>query len=326
MLAKLTCTPLVLVQRALLACLMIGCSRSGRIDELTVVQLGYQKWGTLSLLKHRGTLEMRLAPEGIGVEWTEFPTGPALLEALNARSIHFGHTGDSPPIFAQAADISFSYLGASLPSASSEAIVVLKESPIRKLADLRGKRIGFAKGSSSHTLVMRALPSAGLTLADIEPVYLKPADARAALEGKSIDAWVIWDPYLAAIEYPGTARVLLDGKGLVSGREFYLGAADFVRDCPGVVGAILEELGTAMEWAQSHPRQIAELLAPEIGMDVGALEIAERRRGRYQREKSLKPIITEQQAIADSFFKNGLIPRRIEVEKAVPPEYLRAIP
>ena len=75
------------------------------------LRIGYQKYGTLVLLKERGTLEKRLAPAGYEVSWTEFPAGPQLLEALNVGAIDFGTTGEAPPIFAQAAGAPLVYVG-----------------------------------------------------------------------------------------------------------------------------------------------------------------------------------------------------------------------
>src|SRR5437667_6407 len=90
-------------------------------------------------------------------------------------------------------------------------------------ADARQLRIGFQKGSSAHYLVLRALEKAALRWADITPLYLAPSDARAAFEKGALDAWGIWDPYYAAAEIDGHARVLTTGQGLSSNNSFYLG-------------------------------------------------------------------------------------------------------
>ena len=165
-----------------------------------VVTIGFQKYGNLILLKGRGGLESRLAPLGFRVEWREFPSGPPLLEALNAGAIDFGHAGETPPIFAQAAGVPFVYVAYEPPAPKGEAILVPRNSPINTLADLKGKKIALNKGSNVHFLLVRALESAGVKYSEIEPIYLAPADARAAFERGAVDAWVIWDPFLAAAE------------------------------------------------------------------------------------------------------------------------------
>ncbi|MEA3120391.1 MAG: sulfonate transport system substrate-binding protein, partial [Paraburkholderia sp.] len=179
------------------------------------LRIGYQKYGAFVLLKARGTLEKRLASQGISVSWLEFPAGPQLLEGLNAGAFDIGTAGETPPIFAQAAGVEFVYIGNEPPAPASEAIVVPHDSPIKTVADLRGKKVALNKGSNVHYLLVRALENAGLQYADIRPAYLSPADARAAFTQGSIDAWAIWDPYFAAIEKQMRARVIADGAGLV---------------------------------------------------------------------------------------------------------------
>lgn len=156
-----------------------------------VVRVGYQKYGNLILLKGKGTLERKLAPLGFKVEWKEFPSGPPLLEALNVDAIDFGHAGESPPIFGQAAGAQFLYVAHEPPAPKGEAILVPKTSPITQVADLKGKKVAFNKGSNVHYLLVKALEKASLKYADIEPVFLAPADARAAFERGSVDAWVM---------------------------------------------------------------------------------------------------------------------------------------
>jgi sulfonate transport system substrate-binding protein len=210
-----------------------------------VIRIGYQKSGAFLLLKNDGALEKKFAALGFKVEWNEFPSGPPLLEALNAGSIDVGHSGDAPLIFAQVAGIPFKYIGTS-PAEASAGIVVAKDSPIKTLQELKGKRLAFAKGSSSHYLVAKALAEAGLTFEDIRPVYLQPAEARAALQSGSVDAWAIWDPFFAAAEIDANARVLRSGQGLSPHREYYFARKDFLEAHPEVVApllAVLREIG-----------------------------------------------------------------------------------
>ncbi len=132
-----------------------------------VVRIGYQKSGALLLVKQDGSLEKKLAPLGYSVEWREFPSGPPIVEALNANALDVAHSGDAPLILAQAAGVPFVYFGVSAISPESSGIVAPKDSPLRTLAELKGKRVAFAKGSSAHYLVALALEKAGLTFADL---------------------------------------------------------------------------------------------------------------------------------------------------------------
>lgn len=279
------------------------------------LRIGYQKYGTLVLLKARGTVEKRVASEGVTVKWLEFPAGPQLLEGLNAGAIDFGTVGETPPIFAQAAGVDFVYVGNEPPAPTSEAIVVSRNSPIKTVADLRGKKVALNRGSNVHYLLVRALRHAGLDYADIQPAYLAPADARAAFTQGSVDAWVIWDPYLAAIQRQADVRVLADGTGLVDNTQFYLAARHFATSEPKLVHTVLEELAQADAWAKAHPADVAKELAPLVGLDAATVELAARRAA-YGATPVTAQVLAAQQTIADTFGELKLIPKRIAVHDA----------
>ena len=160
------------------------------------VRIGYQKNGVLVVARQLAALENHFRPAGIEVKWVEFSSGPPMMEAMNVGSIDYGAVGDSPPVFAQAAGGAIVY-AAGQPITNGQGILVPQNSAIRSIADLKGKRIGFTKGSSAHNIVVQTLEKAGLTYADITPVYLTPPDAGPAFANGSIEAWAIWDPYFA---------------------------------------------------------------------------------------------------------------------------------
>ena len=280
------------------------------------LRIGNQK-GYLTLLKGRGTLEKRLAPLGVSVKWTEFTAGPVQLEALNVGSIDFGDVGEAPPIFAQAAGAKFVYFGYDPAAPRAEAILVTRDSPIQSVADLKGRKVALNKGSNVHYLLVKQLEKNGLKFSDIQPVYLAPADGRAAFESKNVDAWVIWDPFQAAAEKATGARVLADGTpGVVSNYQYYLGERGFVKNNPKVIEALFEDSVAQGIWLKKNLRQAAELIAPLQGLPVDVVELALRR---Y--EFNVKPITPEvaadQQRIADTFHALKLIPKPIKVSDAV---------
>jgi sulfonate transport system substrate-binding protein len=285
------------------------------------LRIGYQKYGTLTLLKGRGTLDKRLADKGIAVKWTEFPAGPVLLEGLNVGSIDFGTVGEAPPIFAQAAGANLVYVGNEPPSPGSEAIIVHKASPIRSLADLKGKKIALNKGSNVHFLLVKALEKAGIDYRDIQPVFLPPADARAAFERNSVDAWVIWDPFLAAAEKQLGARLLADGKGLVSNHQFYLASRSYATAQPEILRIVIEELAKVDAWGKANQKEVAAILAAQTGLDTGVVELAAQRYA-YGVKPVTPDVIGEQQKIADAFTGLKLIPKSIVVKDAVLPYQL----
>ena len=210
----------------------------GEAPSQRTIRIGYQKYGTLVFEKARGTLEKKLTPMGVRITWTEFLGGPALLEAMGADSLDFGITGDAPPIFAQAAGVPLVYVGVEPASPHGEAIIVPEDSSIRTVADLKGRRVALNKGSNVHNLLVRVLAANGMSIADVQAVYLKPSDARAAFENGSVDAWAQWDPYLAAAQTALKTRTTADGVGrdgrmIDENREFFLAARDVRRGQSG---------------------------------------------------------------------------------------------
>ncbi len=300
----------------LLAVTFVNCTRClGESPSLKLVRIGYQKYGSLSVVKARHKLEDRLKQQGIQIEWDLFPAGPQLLEAMNAGAIDFGHTGEAPPIFAQAANNPFIYIGNQSPDPGGEAILVAANSPIASIADLKGRKVALNKGSNVHYLLIKALEKAGLKYSDIQPAYLPPADARAAFESGHVDAWAIWDPYLTVAKSATKARILTDGTGIVANREFFLGDRNFVTAHPEILNDLTDAINEASEWSKQRPREVAELLSHEVGIDVDTLQqITERLPWGF---KAITPdVIDDQQKIADAFFNLNLIPKKLDVREA----------
>ncbi|WP_322067818.1 sulfonate ABC transporter substrate-binding protein [Burkholderia cenocepacia] len=281
----------------------------------TRLRIGFQKYGNFVVLKARATLEKRLANQGVTVQWLEFPAGPQLLEGLNAGAIDVGTVGETPPIFAQAAGVDFVYIGNEPPAPQGEAIVVLPDSPIRTVAQLRGKKVAFNKGSNVHYLLVKALEHAGLAYADIQPIYLTPADARAAFVQRSVDAWVIWDPYLAAAERQLGARVVANGDALVRNTQYYLAARKYAAAHPQVLRALLDEVDAVDRWARDHVPEVAAQLSPLVGLDAPTLEVALKRAG-YGVQPITDATVAYQQNIADAFSTLKLIPGKLSVASA----------
>lgn len=291
-----------------------GVSAADLPQELRV---GFQKGSSvLVVAKHKQVLEQRLGALGVErVRWVEFQFGPPLLEALGLGSVDIGSVGDTPPIFAQAANANLVYVAVT--PASQSAILVPKSSPLKTVADLKGKRVALGKGSSSHNLTVQALALAGLSFNDIEPAYLGPADAAAAFASNRVDAWTVWDPYFAIAELKQGARPLVttQARGLES-NSFYLANRRFAERYPAALQASLDELGRLTEWAGRNRGELAALSAAASGVDVEA-----QKRTFERAEFGFHPLdeatIAKQQEIADSFHALGLIPKKIDVRRIV---------
>jgi sulfonate transport system substrate-binding protein len=311
----------VMLQRTIVQCVLAVLAFAPFVlaqNADNVIRIGYQKYGTLVLLKARGSLEKRLAPMHVEVKWTEFPAGPQLLEGLNVGSIDFGIAGEAPPIFAQAAGADLVYVGSEPSASAGEAILVPKDSPIRTVAELKGKKVALNKGSNVHFLLVKLLEKAGVQYKDIDTVFLTPADARAAFERGSVDAWAIWEPFLAAAQRQTGARILADGNGVVSNHQFFLASRTYAARRADVIAIVLEELAIVDQWAKTNPKEAAAALQPQIGLDQPTLELA-LSRGGYGVAPMNDTVLAEQQGIADTFYDLRLIPKHINVRDAILP-------
>lgn len=280
----------------------------------TQLRIGYQKSSTLiSLLKSQGTLEKALADQDIRVSWHEFASGQPLLEALNVGNIDLSaDVADTVPVFAQAAGAQLAYFARETPSPAAQAILVRDGSPLRNLADLKGKKVAVTKAAGAHYLLIAALAKAGLKFSDIQPAYLTPADGRAAFENGKVDAWVIWEPFLSAAQRQLPTRTLEGSQGLASYQRYYLTSSRFAAEHPEVLQTVYSELAKAGDWLRANPAEAARILGPLWGnLDPAIVEQANGRRS-YQVRPVQPDGLGEQQKIADAFFAEGLLPRAVD--------------
>jgi sulfonate transport system substrate-binding protein len=305
--------PILLV----LIILLNGCAAIGRSDPAPsnkVVKIGYQKSSMLLILKTKHILENDLSSLGYSVQWFEFSTGMSVMEALHTGNIDFGVAGDAPSLFALAKNMSFVYVASEPSSPQSEGILVKKDSAIRTLADLKGKKVAYNKASISQYLLQKALSSAGLRLEDIQSVYLNPPDASVAFANGSVDAWVVWDPYVAVAEKAGN-RLLVDGKGLVPYRTLYLSSRSLADNNPELVKKIVQALKHIGLEVQQNPRAAAQILSTATQIDESAWETVLKRKSQdvnFMDGQALQDLQQE----ADDFAAIGLIPRKVSVKEA----------
>jgi sulfonate transport system substrate-binding protein len=282
---------------------------------LKEIRIGYQKNGVLVITRQQAALEKHFAPLGIDVKWVEFSSGPPMMEAMNVGSVDYGAVGDSPPVFAQAAGAAIVY-AAGQPMVNGQGILVPRDSAIRSLPDLKGKRIGFTKASSAHNVVVQTLEKAGLTYADITPVYLTPPDAGPAFANGSIDAWAIWDPYFAIGETRQNGRILINAREVTKTNSFFIANRDFAGKHGPILQQIVEVTTASATWAEQHRDEVAASLAAITGVPLDIQAIAARRAG-FVVVPVTEDIIATQQGVADRFYKLGLIPKPIVIRDIV---------
>lgn len=293
--------------------MLSACSKN---EESITLNIGYQKYGLLPIIKARGDLDKALKNKGVNVKWVEFPAGPQLLEGLNVGSVVFGEAGEAPPIFAQAANANLVYIANQPKAPLAEALIIPKDSSIKSIQDLKGKRVVLNKGSNVHYLLLKVLEANHLKLDDIQVVYLPPADARAAFEKGAVDAWVIWDPFYAAAEKQLGAKVIATGENLVSNHQFYLADRKFAEQHPDILKAVVNELNTTTQWVSQHQSDAAKLLEKPTGLPLDVLNTSISRMG-FGVAPISSEVAKEQQYVADAFYQQKLIPNKINIQAAI---------
>ena len=283
--------------------------------DIKEIRIGYQKNGVLVIARQQATLEKHFSSQGIDVKWIEFSSGPPMLEAMNVGSVDYGAVGDSPPIFAQSAGAAIVY-AAGQPITNGQGILVPNHSPIRTIADLKGKRVGFTKGSSAHNVIVQTLEKAGLNYADITPVYLTPPDAGPAFANGSIDAWSIWDPYFAIGETKQNGRILVNASEITKANAFYIASRDFAKNHGQILQQIIDVTFATAKWAEAHREEVAKSLSAITGIPLDIQTVAANRSS-FAVGPITDDIIATQQGVADRFFKLGLIPKPVVVRDAV---------
>ncbi len=279
------------------------------------IRIGYQKNGVLVITRQQAALENHFKPAGIEVKWIEFSSGPPMMEAMNVGSVDYGAVGDSPPVFAQAAGAAIVY-AAGQPITNGQGILVPQDSAIRSIEDLKGKRVGFTKGSSAHNVTVQTLEKAGLTYADITPVYLTPPDAGPAFANGSIDAWSIWDPYFAIGETKQNGRVLVNASEITKTNSFYIANRDFSKNHGPILQQIIDVTASTAKWAETHRGEVAKSLSAVTGIALDIQTVAANRSS-FAVGPITDDIVATQQGVADRFFKLGLIPKQIAIRDIV---------
>ena len=199
---------------------------------------------------------------------------------------------------------------------AAEAIIVHDDAPIADVAGLAGKTVGVQKGSGCHYLLLAALERAGLSLDDIEVRYLEAADGGAAFANRSLDAWVIWDPFLATTQARTPTRTLADGRdGLTSYHRYYMVNDAFVSERPEAVQIVFEALRGAGERLRADPAAAANRLASLWGnLPAETVRVINSRRS-YDVQPVDASAMGEQQKIADAFYAAGVVPRKLDTSQ-----------
>ncbi|WP_392668521.1 ABC transporter substrate-binding protein [Streptomyces sp. LN785] len=322
--------PALLLPLALLLTACGGASSASTAESTdgkgsVTLNIGDQKGGYEAILRASGELD----DLDYRIKWSTFTSGPPLLEAVNAEAVDIGGVGNTPPVFAAGSHSKIVVVGATHGSSAGEVIAVPKDSPVKTTAQLKGRSIAVAQGSSAHYQLVASLKKAGLGISDVKLKYLQPADALAAFSRGKVDAWAIWDPYTSQILRSGKARVLTTGEGIVNGLGFQVASPAALKDVgkAKAIGDLMVRLQRAQGWVFKHPAAWAKVWAKETGLPYAVAYDAVKRSYGTRVPVAVDPAaVASEQAIADTFADLKLIPRRFTFKDYVDTRFNRDLP
>lgn len=250
----------------LVATSLVACSPAGAQD--ITLQVGDQIAGTEKILTAAGELD----DLPYDITWSTFTSGPPQIEALNAGQIDFAITGNTPPIVGGLTDTKV--ISAYSNEAKGDAILIPQGSDIKSVADLKGKSVAVARGSSAHGHLILQLEKAGVDPGDLDINFLQPSDSKSAFESGQVDAWAVWDPYTAIAEVGG-AVPLITAEGVSNGYGFGVASDKALADDPRAeaIDDLLGRIDRAYQWTKDNPEEWAKIFAEETGTEKAAAEI-----------------------------------------------------
>jgi sulfonate transport system substrate-binding protein len=302
-----------------------SASPSGSVNLSSVtLNVGDQKGtGAEAVLKAAGLLSSL----PFHVSWSDFTSGPPMLEAMASGSVDVGGVGDAPPVFAAAGGESVEIVGArEVPGGDQDALVVPKGSTITSIAQLKGKKIAYGSGSSANYNLLTVLTKAGLTTKNVTMVNLQPAEALASFTSGSVDAWDIWPPYVQQVVAQDGAKVLAVGPQYGSPYSYEVASKAAVAN-PAKAAAIqayLTTLDKAYVWASAHPKAWGAAWSQAAGLPTSITDLA-------ATVDSTKPVVVDgavtksEQALVTQFFKAGLIPTNVDMSGYITSQFNSSI-
>ncbi|WP_249781084.1 ABC transporter substrate-binding protein [Bradyrhizobium sp. dw_78] len=285
---------------------------SAAAADVVTLRVGDQKGGNRSLLEIAG-----LANDlPYKIEWSEFPAAAPILEALNAGALDVGYTGDLAFLTVYAAGAPIKAIGGTRSDARTQAILVRKDSPIKSIADLKGKRLAGTRGGWGQFLIDATLEKAGDRIDDATFAPLGPVDAKIALLAGSIDGWAIWEPYVSYATLKDNARIVADGEGLTPTITFFVASDQAIATKRAAVQDLVRRLNKARLWSLDHLGEYAKATAAltQLPEDVLLSAYTAQRTSPIVIDTNL---VTEIQQASDRATRYGILPTTLDVETAV---------
>lgn len=287
--------------------LLAACSR--KTGDADLLRVGDQRGGQKVVL----SATHALVHLPYHIEWVGFPNAAPLLEALNIGAIDTGYGGDAAFVFAVGAGAAVKAIGAQKHTGVGPVVVVRSDSQVQSLDQLAGLKIATPRGSIAHNLVLAALEAAGKPLDAVQFAFLSPNDGEAALRGRSVDAWAIWDPNASVAAKQG-ARILPGGEGLVPAYTLEFASDRAIAEKRDLLKDFSNRLYAGWQWAAEHGEEHAKLMEVETGLSAKIwAEVA--RRSKRPPTPITPDLITAQQKTADRYYRAGLLTKPVDVAK-----------
>jgi len=321
-------TGLLLLVAALVLISLAACGKSegaGSAKDKTTVNIAIN--GGLNLLtiaKKKGWFEEAFAKANAEVQWNEFQSSVPLLEGLVSDRVDFSFIGDGTVVTGKAANSPFTVISVTGVQGNQNSVIVKPDSPIQSIADLKGKQIAVAKGSSGHIFLIKALQKNGLKESDVKIVQLQPDEANPAFQSGQIDAWAIWDPFVTTEVAAGRARIVesVETMGFIA-PAVMIGRDKFLKEHPDLAAVYLKVYQQTVDWVAQNPDEAAEILASEKKMDKALVKTL------VEKTKYINDPITAEtqdaiQTTADILLESGTIKEKLDASKVYDNSYFEA--
>jgi sulfonate transport system substrate-binding protein len=263
----------------------------------------------------------------VKVNWSDFTSGPPMLQAMASGSVDIGGVGDAPPVFAASGGEAVEIVGARQTNGDQDALLVPKGSPITSISQLKGKKVAYASGSSANYNLLTVLNKASLTTKDVNLVNLQPADALAAFTSGSVEAWDVWPPYVQQVVAQNGAKVLATGSAYGNPYSFEVASKAAVADAKkaAAIKAYLTILNKAYIWTATHPSQWAAAWAKATGLPVSVMLTAAKIDGTTP-VAITDDTTTAENKLVEQFFAAGLIPSKVDMKDYITDQFNASVP
>ena len=298
--------------------------RTGGAEASRTVRIGYQpSSNVLQVGKAKGFYEKAFAKEGVKVEWILFLSGPVAVEAAAGDRVDLMALGNMPPILARAGGIDLKVIAKAAFNPATNALLVKPDSPIRSVADLKGRKVAAQVGSSLHYFLFQLLLKAGLKAAEVQLVNLAGPDQGPALESGAVDAILLWMPYRTHLEQEGKARVIADSAKVPGSLSLYAARNTFGKKNPRLVQCFLKATEETNHYMRNHPKESLDILAQ--GSKFPKKALAESLKGFHWSLELTEKDIREMGDIKNYLKANGVIRKDFDIQDLFDLSYLKAL-